>query len=173
MDKYETTARKHAVRAVKDFNATMRRLYEVEARLRQLGPFVRDAFFQDLIQTPDDAAHRVWQCLKMADSPLGHDCEQLFFNVLVSLPPYATYGQVANLIIEYAHRRGWKKRLEKLLSEDCREALIEIKTAALEEYNANMGFDAAESEHESAQTGIVANPETCTAEPGTASVANV
>jgi len=102
----------------------------------------------------------------VADVPIGNPSdgtESFFRTLLVNLPKYATHGHVANLIIEYAHRRGWKKRLEKLLSEDCREALLATKTAALAEYNEKTRLDV-ESDEAPAQTEDIETFETYAAE---------
>jgi|ERR1700722_17454460 len=129
MNKYGHSARRQARIAIKRYRATQNRVLELEATLRQLGPYTRYEHFAQTIGSPEDAAARILRCLEHPNIEV-EGFRAFFAPALLHISSDATFGQVALLILEYCELRGLTQQFTKLLNEQCLEALEELKSEA-------------------------------------------
>lgn len=123
--KYEVSAQKQALRALKAYQLAVERVVELEDTLHKLGPHTREAYLRLEIPTPEIAAQQVLNCLQMPNGTIT-GLRWTFAAPVLNLPDTATFAQVANLIVEYVAYRGWKEKFQKLLNENVKLALSDI-----------------------------------------------
>src|SRR2546423_1577656 len=99
---HAAVSRRKAVKLIAKFVAAHGELFKVSTKLAELRPYGREAFFSQLVSSPQLAVHWASVWLRFSDIPLDR-----FESTVLHFPDGATYGAVLPFLQEYIASRGW------------------------------------------------------------------